>query len=280
LARRLDIIADGLESLWGQGSGPVRKSHTYGSREAANSGLDIWVRELQQCGFSYRVARKTAAAVRNIWWQALAEGQDVETPVGTIRVVAAPASRRSRRFGHPVQFFREEKRIRFRPSVHWNDAVIPPKEKQTPVKTYRAVCPCGSTWFAQVEMNQYSAARYGSSPGEDLQAIHQQAKYALVCTCGRPLPLRTWDLLLPSRKINEVEQDFRAACTAAQAAFDRVAAAPAELEKLSGKTASKADVEGLLHRLEDLEKDAADMRRRLLRSRGRPKKQTDETATH
>lgn len=46
---------------------------------------------------------------------------------------------------------------------------------------------CGSVWFTDTSFNQYSASRYSTTPGGDLNVISSIVQRIRVCICGHPV---------------------------------------------------------------------------------------------
>jgi len=59
----------------------------------------------------------------------------------------------------------------------------------SPAEPELARCPrCGSTWFAELNFQQYKANVYSYGPGGDLQVASVTSVPIRVCICGFPLP--------------------------------------------------------------------------------------------
>jgi hypothetical protein len=76
---------------------------------------------------------------------------------------------------------------------------------------------CGSTWFAELTFNQYSADAYSAAPGGDIQPISLMPMPIRVCLCGMPMAPNLGGAALGGRTPNESVSSFNGSLRVAAA---------------------------------------------------------------
>ena len=99
-----------------------------------------------------------------------------------------------------------------------------PRDRQaalTERQAEAAVCDnCGSSWFCEVEFNQYRSGTYSSAPGGDLDVINPMPMRIRVCACGKPYRPNVGGAFHGGRTPNEQMGSFAGSLEKAIAAFE------------------------------------------------------------
>jgi hypothetical protein len=99
---------------------------------------------------------------------------------------------------------------------------------------------CGSTWFAELTFNQYSADAYSAAPGGDIQPISLMPMPIRVCLCGMPMAPNLGGASLGGRTPNENVSSFNGSL--------RVAAAKI-LERATPVIVNNSSVDEAIHKV-------------------------------
>ena len=143
-------------------------------RVAATHGLDQLVLELQHAGFTFRQARRAVWSVRDLWKAALAHGESVDTPVGTLLIRKTPSGRLRAVLEASSDLDFEVEMTRPHEVSHMS-----PTQNNAP----GSQCPrCGSLGFANHQFQQYLDT-YSSTVGGSLMP-NLDPQFARVCLCG------------------------------------------------------------------------------------------------
>ena len=157
---------------------------------AATHGVDAIALELQRAGLlNFRQARQAVWAVRDLWKDALAKGESVETPLGVLSIRQTLSGRRRGFLKASCGMHFEAAEIN-RPIEVRN---MPP----TPNAASPVQCPrCGSLWFAEHKFGQYADQFYSSAVGGSLSPLPADPpvdpQLASVCLCGLLFPPKRW----------------------------------------------------------------------------------------
>jgi hypothetical protein len=117
---------------------------------------------------------------------------------------------------------------------------------------------CGSTWFAELTFNQYSAGAYSAAPGGDIQPISLMPMPIRVCLCSMPMAPNLGGASLGGRTPNESVSNFNGSLRVAAAKIlARAGVAP---PPSAAAAVSVEEVQQLLRRIAMLEKTMSEVR--------------------